>query len=99
MRATLVNHACVLLEFEGYGLLTNSWLDGYILGNSWGLVATTPKCLKEAVRGTTPHLKISHEHPDHFYPPTLRSSYVAEAGQKPQVLMGIHLMDVTIIGC
>ena len=87
MRATLVNHACVLFEFDEFGLLTDPWLDGNIFGNSWRLIAATPEYLKDVLRRQTTHLYIPHEHSDHFHPPTLRYFYAAEAEQKPQVLL------------
>ena len=64
-------HACTSLEADGQVLLTDPWFDGEVFNRSWALrvkpdLAPIPF---DRVRWAS----ISHEHPDHFHLPSLRT--------------------------
>ena len=73
MRIRLIAHASVLIEGDGFTLLTDPWFAGTAFNESWGLIEEpSPDELQTTLDGVT-HLYISHEHPDHFHIPTLRA--------------------------
>src|SRR4029434_3828563 len=64
-------HACTSLEVDGQVLLTDPWFDGTVFNRSWALrvkpdLAGIPF---DRVRCVW----VSHEHPDHFHLPSLRT--------------------------
>lgn len=70
MKVTYIGHACILIESEGKHLLMDPWLvDPTYHGTWWHYppLVHTPGDLPKI-----DFLYISHEHPDHFDPPTLR---------------------------
>jgi len=70
MRVEFVNHASFVIEAAGLRLISDPWLDGAAFDDSWGLLA--PSAFRpEDFAGIT-HIWFSHEHPDHFHPPTLK---------------------------
>ena len=78
---TLINHASVLIETDGIGLLSDPWYEGSAFSNGWELVSQTPAL--DISRVT--HVWISHEHPDHFSPRTILR-YFADVTNKPVFL-------------
>jgi hypothetical protein len=71
MEITLVSHASVIIDAAGTKIWTDPWTVSRAFNNSWSLIgkaAYSPDMLDE-VR----YLWISHEHPDHFNVPTLKS--------------------------
>ncbi len=70
MRINWINHAGFELESTGICLITDPWLDGSILNNSWDLLVKSNYSTERFAACT--HLWFSHEHPDHFVPPTIR---------------------------
>lgn len=71
MEISLVSHASVLVDAGGTKVWTDPWLLGRAFNNSWSLLgkpAYTPAMLDDI-----DYLWISHEHPDHFNVPTLKS--------------------------
>lgn len=64
-----VNHASFLVEHGGVSLLTDPWLEGRVFHRGWDLVSPT-RFTWDDFRGAR-FLWLSHEHPDHFHPPTL----------------------------
>lgn len=71
MEIELVSHASVIVRHGGIGIWTDPWLVGKAFNNSWTLLpAPDPKRVPYA---EIDHVWISHEHPDHFNIPTLRS--------------------------
>ncbi|MDR3613975.1 MAG: MBL fold metallo-hydrolase [Candidatus Obscuribacterales bacterium] len=66
-----VNHASFLIESGEIGLLSDPWLEGTAFNSGWNLIAQTAFEIKDYARVT--HLWFSHEHPDHFHPPTLKN--------------------------
>ena len=71
MKIDWVNHSSFLLQQGGISLLCDPWIEGYVFDNSWSLVSPTKFSYEDFGRVT--HIWFSHEHPDHFYPPTLKS--------------------------
>jgi UDP-MurNAc hydroxylase len=70
LRIEFVNHSSFLQASGGVRLICDPWLGGAAFDDSWGLLA--PTALRyEDFAGVT-HLWFSHEHPDHFHPPTLK---------------------------
>ena len=69
MKVTYIGHACILVESGGKHLLMDPWMvDPTYHGAWWHYppLVHTPKDLPKI-----DFLYISHEHPDHFDPPTL----------------------------
>jgi UDP-MurNAc hydroxylase len=67
----LVSHASVILEFGDVRILTDPWTVGTAFNDSWKLIAPAAE-LAPYLMGVD-YLWISHEHPDHFHIPTLKS--------------------------
>ncbi|HEY4307552.1 MAG TPA: MBL fold metallo-hydrolase [Gemmatimonadaceae bacterium] len=68
MKITLVSHASLLVETNGFALLSDPWYAGRIYQNAWEL-APPPPVLPDFRR--LDGLFISHAHPDHYHVPTL----------------------------
>lgn len=66
-----VNHASVVLRTGDVHLISDPWLDGTTFHDGWSLLAGS-RFAADDFRGIT-HIWLSHEHPDHFSPPTLRN--------------------------
>ncbi|MGL3213386.1 MBL fold metallo-hydrolase [Bradyrhizobium sp. BR 1433] len=66
-----INHAGFELQTEGLRIVCDPWLDGLVFNKSWALISPT-KMQPEDFRDVD-YLWLSHEHPDHFSPPSLRS--------------------------
>ncbi len=82
MQVQMIGHASLLVSSGGVTLLSDPWLAGRAFAEGWEQ-SPRPWWRPENVACT--HLWISHEHPDHFSVPTLRS-IPAEARA------GIHLI-------
>lgn len=66
-----INHASVLLHADGIGIMNDPWLFGSAFNNGWDLIAPTdfpPERFADV-----DYIWFSHEHPDHFAPPVLKS--------------------------
>ena len=66
-----ISHASVVIRHGKTAIWTDPWLFGSAFNNSWELLGPTP--VPPADLEEIQHLWISHEHPDHFHIPTLRS--------------------------
>jgi UDP-MurNAc hydroxylase len=71
MRVTLVSHASTVIETQDVRIWTDPWLFGKAFNDSWSLLV--PAAFEPAMLDGIDYLWISHEHPDHFHIPTLRS--------------------------
>ena len=71
MEFTWINHASFLLKTGGVRLVADPWLEAAIFSNSWDLLCKS-RFQPADFAGVT-YIWISHEHPDHFSPATLRS--------------------------
>lgn len=71
MKLTLVSHASVIVDTGDVRLWTDPWLSGTAFNDSWRLLPEA--AWDAALLDGVDYLWISHEHPDHFHIPTLRS--------------------------
>jgi UDP-MurNAc hydroxylase len=74
LKITFVNHASFLLESEAANLVCDPWLTGKVFNDGWALVSPSFQLPCESLE----YIWISHEHPDHFNFPTLRTIPDAE---------------------
>ena len=86
MKISLVNHASLLYEAPNLNLLSDPWYSGRLFGDSWELTADTPQTIRNQAIESASHVYISHEHPDHFHPPTLRDSF-GKRSNSPEFLI------------
>jgi len=70
MRIEWVNHASFVLEHGSVRLMTDPWLDQPVFDGGVGLLSETRFTPDDFASIT--HIWISHEHPDHFHPATLK---------------------------
>lgn len=68
LQITFVNHAGMLIESGEVRLLVDPWLRGDAFNRSWSLLS--PTWFPDFSRVT--HIWFSHEHPDHFHPPSVQ---------------------------
>ena len=73
MKIEFINHASISIELGCIKLLCDPWYFGKVFSNGWQLRYEN-RHWKEAVKKCT-HLWISHLHPDHFHPTTLKKYY------------------------
>ena len=71
MQLEWVNHASFLITQGEVGLICDPWLTGDAFDHGWSLVSETQFTPQDFERVT--HIWFSHEHPDHFSPPNLKS--------------------------
>ncbi|MGO9060758.1 MAG: MBL fold metallo-hydrolase [Candidatus Binataceae bacterium] len=71
MKVRLVSHASVLIESGDCVVWTDPWLSGKVFNDSWSLFPSA--AWDDSLLGKIDYIWISHEHPDHFNIPTLRS--------------------------
>lgn len=65
----LYSHASLEIEYNGFNLLCDPWLDGPAFMGAW--LQYPPSSI--SAKHLNPHaIWISHEHSDHFHEPTLR---------------------------
>ena len=67
----MISHASVIIRADSVGILTDPWQFGTAFNDSWSLLIE-PAPLEEYL-DQIDYLWISHEHPDHFHIPTLKS--------------------------
>lgn len=61
-----VNHASVLVSYEGTNILSDPWYSGQAFHKGWNLLhESADEQVAELLQRVT-HIWISHEHPDHF---------------------------------
>lgn len=61
-----INHASVLVSYEGVNILSDPWYSGHAFHKGWNLLhETSEEQISELLQRVT-HIWISHEHPDHF---------------------------------
>jgi L-ascorbate metabolism protein UlaG (beta-lactamase superfamily) len=64
-------HACTSLEADGQVMLADPWFDGEIFNRSWALRVKPD--LSRIPFDRVRWVWVSHEHPDHFHLPSLRT--------------------------
>ena len=70
MEIRLISHASVVIRTD-VSIWTDPWLFGKAFNDSWSLFP--PPAMDDSLYDSVDYLFISHEHPDHFHIPTLRS--------------------------
>src|SRR5579862_140542 len=70
MKVTYVGHACMIVESGGTRILMDPWLTDPTYHGTWWHYPPLRLGVRDLPR--IDYLYISHEHPDHFDPPTLR---------------------------
>ena len=70
MRIEWVNNAAFILSSGSVRLMCDPWLEGKIFNGGWKLLSETRFPYGDFAY--IMHIWISHEHPDHFSPPTPR---------------------------
>ena len=65
-----LNHASFIIEFKGVKILNDPFLFGSAFNNGWNLIVEVDH--EKILKGIT-HIFFSHEHPDHFSIPFLKS--------------------------
>jgi UDP-MurNAc hydroxylase len=71
MELEFVCHASVIVRTPGTAIWTDPWLFGKAFNDSWALLPEPSFDLQRL--DEIDYLWVSHEHPDHFHIPTLRS--------------------------
>jgi UDP-MurNAc hydroxylase len=71
-KITMLNHASVNFTMDGVSLTTDPWFTGSVFDSGWSLRFPTPPIARSILENSD-LIYISHEHPDHFSPATLRS--------------------------
>ncbi len=71
MQIEWVNHASFVVRHEQVALISDPWLFGTAFDDGWSLLS--PTRFRPEDFATLTHVWVSHEHPDHFHPPSLRS--------------------------
>ena len=69
MKVRFVGHAGISVECQNQTILCDPWLVGKVFNNSWALLSPT----SPPPFATVDYIWISHEHPDHFSFPSLKS--------------------------
>jgi UDP-MurNAc hydroxylase len=70
MKVTYIGHACILMESGGTRILMDPWLTDPTYHGTWWHYPPLALGVRELPK--LDYLYISHEHMDHFDPPTLR---------------------------
>ena len=70
MKVTYIGHACILMESAGTRILMDPWLTDPTYHGTWWHYPPLALGVRDLPR--LDYLYVSHEHPDHFDPPTLR---------------------------
>lgn len=68
-KITLVSNACLLIEWDGKNILTDPWIDGPAIYDSW--IHYPPLTIEIEKLPNIDFILISHEHSDHFHKKTL----------------------------
>lgn len=90
---TWVNHASFVLSMGGTKLLVDPWFSGRIFDSGWDLLA--PSVHDPADLSDVTHVWISHEHPDHFHPASLRA--LLEACPSPPTVLFQSTVDRRVV--
>ena len=78
MQVTFIGHACFIIEHDGVRVICDPWLEGSVFNKGWQLLS--PAAISYEDFKTIDYIWFSHEHPDHFHPPSL--SKIPEQARK-----------------
>src|ERR1044071_5635825 len=70
MRITFIGHASILIEANGVRILSDPWWNGPCFGAQWWPYPLP--YIQAAQDAQIDYVYVSHGHPDHFHPPTLK---------------------------
>lgn len=70
MEIRLISHASVIIRTSDIQIWSDPWLFGKVFNDSWTLFPEP--VFDDNLLDDISYVWISHEHPDHFHPPTLR---------------------------
>jgi UDP-MurNAc hydroxylase len=70
MKVTYIGHACMIMESGGTRILMDPWLTDPTYHGTWWHYPPLAVGVRDLPK--IDYLYVSHEHPDHFDPPTLR---------------------------
>ena len=70
MKVTYIGHACMMMESAGTRILMDPWLTDPTYHGTWWHYPPLEIGVRDLPK--LDYLYVSHEHPDHFDPPTLR---------------------------
>ena len=70
MKIEFVNHSSFILDEGPVRVMCDPWLEGPVFNTGWQLLSKTQFGYEDFKNIT--HIWFSHEHPDHFHPPTLK---------------------------
>ena len=73
VRITFISHASVIVETSDRVIWTDPWVFGKAFNDSWALMPEPPGALIDEWLPRITDVWVSHEHPDHFHIPTLKS--------------------------
>lgn len=93
MQIRFLNHSSYILEAGPVRLLVDPWFDGKVFQDAWGLISSTP--FRDEEFSSITHIWMSHEHPDHFHPPTLKR--IPESDRKRIVLLFPQTLDGRVV--
>jgi UDP-MurNAc hydroxylase len=71
MKVTFISQASLLIRTSDCTILTDPWYMGTAFNDAWKLLPAS--AWDNSMLDQVDHLWISHEHPDHFHIPTLKS--------------------------
>jgi UDP-MurNAc hydroxylase len=71
-----INHASYLMDLPELALLCDPWFEGTAFKDGWAHI--TPTAFTYDRFGEVSHIWISHQHPDHFAPTTLKKIPAAD---------------------
>src|SRR6266567_3275524 len=70
MKVTYIGHACMMMESDRARILMDPWLTDPTYHGTWWHYPPLAHGVRDLPK--IDYLYLSHEHPDHFDPPTLR---------------------------
>ncbi len=88
-----VNNASFILDSGRVRLISDPWLEGTIFNGGWKLLSETRFRYEEFASIT--HIWLSHEHPDHFSPQSLRG--IPEEYRRRIVVLFHHTKDKRVL--
>lgn len=69
MNFKFVNHASLIIDVGSVKIITDPWLNSTAFNDGWSLLVKSAPVNWDEIT----HIWISHEHPDHFHVPSLKS--------------------------
>jgi UDP-MurNAc hydroxylase len=88
MKITFVSHASFIVKTGGVSIICDPWLTGKVFNEGWGILSKPFDVNFDEID----YIYISHEHPDHFNFPTLKS-ISGEAKKRITILYQDHASD------